>query len=418
MGDYHGSAYQLPLEKICCCSVEEKIIVPEDRETSPDNCGEHDAACFRAALERSEAQLRERSAEIEAIFESAAVGLCTLDKDLRFTRVNRKLAEMNGVSIDDHLGRRLDEVLPSLAARGEDIFRAVVRTGEPVLNVEVSGNTKADDGSEHRWIGQWYPVKNACGEVTAVTVGVEDVTAIVRLQSESASAERRKDEFLSILAHELRNPLASISAGLNLLCHPGTTGEKSAFIKKTLSQRVQQLARLIDDLLDISRISRGKVSLNKERIALSIVVERVVDVVRKTMEERNQALTVSVDESLFVYADPSRIEQVLVNMLINAAKYTDECGKIEVTGVREGDMAVVRIKDNGVGILPEMRSRIFELLEHGDIYLHGRSGEPGLGLPLVRKLAEMHGGTVDASSDGPGRGSEFRLQLPLIAIST
>lgn len=407
MAQGYCSAYQLPLEKVYCCTLEKK-------EAEEESAAPADTRHLREALEKSQAQVRAQLAEIEAIYNSAAVGLGILDRDLRFIRVNQRLAEINGVPVEEHIGRKLNEIIPSFAAQEENIFKAVVRTGEPVLNVERSGTTKADSGCEHHWIEQWLPVKNGAGEVIAVNVVVEDVTALKRAQAELTAADRRKDEFLSILAHELRNPLASISAGLNLLCHPRTTEEKAAFVKETLRQRVQQLARLIDDLLDISRIARGKVSLNKERIAISIIIERAVEVVRETMEERNHSLSLSAEESLFVYADPSRIEQVLVNMLVNAAKYTGEGGKIRIVAAREGDMAVVSVKDNGVGIRSEMLSRIFELFQQEDKSLHRGSGGLGIGLPLIRKLAEMHEGTVEASSEGPGRGSEFRLRLPLI----
>jgi two-component system CheB/CheR fusion protein len=231
-------------------------------------------------------------------------------------------------------------------------------------------------------------------------------------QAELAEADRQKDLFLASLAHELRNPLAPIRDALQVIHLMGPDDATHAII----SRQLQALVRLVDDLLDVSRISRGKVRMQLEPVDLAAVVDQAVETSRPLINQHRHLLTVSVPRhQLVVEADPTRLAQVLANLLNNAAKYTDDGGRIWLTAEREGDEVVVRVKDTGVGIPAEMLPKVFELFTQVDRSLDRSQGGLGIGLTLVRNLVALHRGTVQAFSDGPGKGSEFVVHLPVRA---
>ncbi len=238
----------------------------------------------------------------------------------------------------------------------------------------------------------------------------------LRQRAEQLAEEgRQKDHFLAILAHELRNPLAPIRNAIQILRQPGAGGAAEGWAREMIDRQVRHLGRLIDDLLDVSRIRQGKVELRKERVDLAGVICNACESTRPLLNERRHRLTVTFPSGpLELHADPARLEQVLVNLLTNAAKYTDPEGRIALEVGREGDEVVLRVRDNGVGIPPEMLERIFDLFAQVDASLD-RSSQWGLGigLTLVRRLVELHGGSVRAFSAGPGQGSEFVVRLPV-----
>jgi CheY-like chemotaxis protein len=236
-----------------------------------------------------------------------------------------------------------------------------------------------------------------------------------RLYYEMQEADRRKSEFLSMLAHELRNPLAPIRNGVHILQAPGTTDGQVREVRAMLDRQVQHLVRLVDDLLDISRITGGKIRLQTGPVDLAAVVARAVETSRPLIDARRHRLSVSSwPESLRVNGDAVRLAQVVGNLLNNAAKYTEEGGQIWLSAGREGDDAVVRVRDTGVGIPAELLSSIFDLFTQADRSLDRSQGGLGIGLTLVRRLVEMHEGMVEARSAGPGTGSEFVVRLPLL----
>jgi CheY-like chemotaxis protein len=239
-----------------------------------------------------------------------------------------------------------------------------------------------------------------------------DITERIRMEEALKEADRRKDEFLAMLAHELRNPLSAIHNALQL-ARKSRKPEHLAWAQDVIGQQVKHLARLIDDLLDVSRITRGKIQLRRERQDLAPIIHRAVETVRPLIEARQHQLTVSLTSGpLRLEADPTRLEQILVNLLTNAAKYTEEGGRIRLTGRRDGGELVLAVRDDGVGIAPEMLPHVFEPFTQVARSLDRSQGGLGIGLTLVQKLAEMHGGSVSAASDGPGRGSEFTVRLP------
>lgn len=236
-----------------------------------------------------------------------------------------------------------------------------------------------------------------------------------RLYRQIIESDRRKDEFLAMLAHELRNPLSPILSALEVLrLRYGDSDSRANWALDVVERQAKHMARLVDDLLDVSRITRGKIELRKEPLELSSIIRRVIDTSRPTIEARQHQLTVSVPtEPIWLQADHVRIEQVLVNLLNNAAKYTDPGGYIEIRVERDVDVVTIRVRDTGQGMSQEMLQHAFELFMQGDRTLDRTQGGLGIGLTLARRLVEMHGGTLRATSDGPGRGSEFVIELPL-----
>ena len=230
---------------------------------------------------------------------------------------------------------------------------------------------------------------------------------------------RRKDEFLAMLAHELRNPLAPIQNAVAVLQHIDSDDERLIFARGIVGRQVNHLSRLVDDLLDVSRITLGKVKLQKERIDLAAIVARAVETSRPAIEARRHHLTLSLpSQPVPLEADPTRLAQVIGNLLLNAAKYTEEGGKIVLSAEKTESEVVMRVRDTGMGISAELLPRVFDLFIQGDRSLARAEGGLGIGLSLVRRLVEMHGGAVNAYSDGLGQGSEFVVRLPAAEASS
>jgi two-component system CheB/CheR fusion protein len=232
-----------------------------------------------------------------------------------------------------------------------------------------------------------------------------------------AAADRRKDEFLAMLAHELRNPLAPIRNALQILHMPGATASMAERAREMMERQVQHMVRLVDDLLDVSRITRGKVQLRKERIDLTELVVRAAEAARPLMEDNGHAFSVSVPPGpVWVDADSMRLDQVLANLLNNAAKFTERGGRISLIlaaeGATEGETAILRLRDSGAGIPPDLLPSIFEPFVQASRALDRSQGGLGIGLSLVRGLVEMHGGRVSAYSAGLGKGTEIVVRLP------
>lgn len=233
-----------------------------------------------------------------------------------------------------------------------------------------------------------------------------------QLVEELASANRRKDEFLAILGHELRSPLASIHNGIHLLSHQAQDAS-SPKIKAMIERQVRRMTQLLDDLQDISRITQGCLHLHRERIDLRDVVSNAVETLESDIKQRNHRLTIALpDTPVWLHADPGRLEQVLVNLLANASKYTDTGGELAVSVHVRGSQAVVRVRDSGTGIAPEVLPRVFDLFRQADAAATRAHTGLGVGLALVRYLVESHGGSVTGASAGLGQGSEFTVCLP------
>jgi PAS domain S-box-containing protein len=227
-------------------------------------------------------------------------------------------------------------------------------------------------------------------------------------------ADRQKDEFLAMLAHELRNPLAPIFNAVSVLQHEKIDSDVGRQAIAIVNRQARSLGRLVDDLLEVSRVTTGKIELRKQLVDLNDIVNNAVLACRSALDGRKHHLELSLSpERLWVHADATRIEQVVTNLLNNAAKYTPDGGAISLTASREADRAILRVVDTGVGIPAEFLPRVFDMFAQGDHTLSRAQGGLGIGLTLVQKLVEMHGGSVQANSKGPGEGSQFAVSLPI-----
>jgi PAS domain S-box-containing protein len=247
---------------------------------------------------------------------------------------------------------------------------------------------------------------------TRAAIAIENAQLLEAMKD----ADRRKDEFLAMLAHELRNPLAPVRNAVHIMRAGTQASPEAQWAHDVIERQVQQMSRLVDDLLDVSRIARGKIELRRERIAIATAVSNAVEASRPVIERGRHEFALAVpSEPLYVEADSARLSQIFSNLLNNAAKYTDPGGRIRVEIEREKNNAVVRICDTGMGIPAAMLPRIFDMFVQVERAGDHSQGGLGIGLTLVKRLTELHGGTIEARSDGPGKGSVFTVRLPLAA---
>jgi PAS domain S-box-containing protein len=364
---------------------------------------------------RSEEALRDQAERLRLALESGRMG--TWDWNLRTNKVDwsDNLEEIHGLprgSFDGTFEGFQRLIHPEDRERVE---RAIRESIEQRSIYEVEFRTVGPDESI-RWIaGRGKVFTDEGGTPIRMTGTAIDVTDRKQFERSLREADRRKEEFLAVLSHELRNPLASIQTSLDIMGHRGLTGAEIERERAVAERQVRHLTRLVDDLLDVSRISRGRLELRKEVVVLAAVVADVVEKVRPLVAARQQELEVALPEgSIRLEADPTRLEQILLNLLTNAVKYTNVGGRIVLTAERDRDEVVVRVRDTGIGIAPEMLSRIFDMFVQAERRLDQSQGGMGIGLSLVKDLVERHGGGITAHSAGPGTGSELVVRLPML----
>jgi PAS domain S-box-containing protein len=361
-------------------------------------------------------ELEAERALLNTLLDNAPVGFGFFDRDLRYVRLNPALAEFDGLTVEAHLGRALRDVLPRVTPEVVDALRRVLDTGARVVNKEFRSETPRTPGRPRYWLCSFYPVKTPDGAVLGAGAVVADIDDRKRMEEALKEADQRKDQFLAMLAHELRNPLAPISNAVQIMKVQGLKGPNFDWSVKVIEDQVKHMTRMVDDLLDVSRITRGKVVLQNEPVELEAVVSLAVEASRPLIEDCQHRLTVALPEHpVLLDVDPARMAQVLSNLLNNAAKYTDEGGEIALSAERDGREVLIRVRDNGTGIAPELLPHIFDMFTQADQTLSRSRGGLGIGLTLVRSLVEMHHGRVAAHSRGPGLGSEFTVRLPVSA---
>ena len=355
-------------------------------------------------------ELGQLSEVLRELLQSTGIATLFLDRALNVARFTPQLGELFDVR-DDDIGEPVSNIAARLdcADLAEDARRALDQ--QATVDHEVCSRA-----------GRWYltrmlPYRTPTNRVAGAVLTFIDITDRKRAEQDLREANRRKDEFLALLAHELRNPLAPIVTGIELLRQAKDKPQLLEQVTATMSRQARQLVRLVDDLLDLSRVSGGRLRLRKSRVPLRDVVRDAVASVRPIMERQRHELRVTIsDERLELDADGARLTQVFANLLNNAARYTPESGRIAIEAGREGHEAVVAVSDNGIGIPQPLLARIFEMFYQGDEGRLTRGGGLGIGLTLARSLAEMHGGTITVSSEGANRGSKFEVRLPVAEL--
>jgi PAS domain S-box-containing protein len=368
----------------------------------------------------SEALRRAVEAERDRLLLDAPVGAAVMiGEELVYHLVNPIYAMVSGRPASAMEGRPFVDVFPELQGSPvHEQFKAVYRVGEPYVSeptlVQIHRHGGALD--DRYFTYNLAPLRTLVGEVYGlmviavdITVEVESRAEVEKLNVELHAAARAKDEFLALLGHELRNPLAPIVTALELMRMRDSSTQREQVI---IRRQITHLTRLVDDLLDVSRITRGKVELRKEVIDVREVLARAVEMVTPLIAQKNQRLHVDIASAQW-YGDPARLAQIVSNLLTNASRYSQPEADIVVrTAVAEGELEI-EVSDNGTGLSADLLPRIFEPFMQGERTLHGAVGGLGIGLALVKNLTELHGGSVAARSEGIGKGSTFTVRLPL-----
>jgi PAS domain S-box-containing protein len=328
--------------------------------------------------------------------------------DYRFIEVNPAFERLTGLTREQAVGHTVRELLTGIEPEWIERYGEVARTRRPVRFEGWSGS-----------LGRYFEVVAFSPEEGQFAALFFDVTERRAAEQALRDADRRKDEFLALLSHELRNPLAPIVAGLHVLEQPEAGGAAAHRAQAVIRRQVGHLVRLVDDLLDVTRVTRGKVHLRRTRVDLGAVVAQTAEDNAAVFADRGVALDVAAaPRPLRVDADAARVSQVLGNLLQNAAKFTPRGGRVSIAVAEESGRAVVRVRDTGVGIPGDVLPRLFQPFTQAESSLARTRGGLGLGLALVKGLVELHGGNVRAESDGEGKGAQFTVELPLEGVVT
>ena len=358
-----------------------------------------------------------RAAAQAAILQTALDAILTIDHEGRIVEFNPAAERIFGHKRNDVLGRDMAGLLipPRLRQQHYRGLTHYLATGEgSVLGRRVEMPALRGDGVE-------FPIELAIvripGEPPLFTGYVRDLSAAKRAEEAARETDHRKDEFLSMLAHELRNPLAPILNALHVARQPETSAADCEQALILADRQARHLTRIVDDLLDVSRVMRGKIQMRPQRLDLGNLVQTAVEDRRSVVEQAGLSLEVKTPAApVWVHGDATRLSQVFQNLLDNAVRFTDRGGSVAVRlTIDEEAHAVVTVGDNGIGIEPEMLPRLFDVFAQADRTLERTRGGLGLGLSVVKGLIDLHGGQVEAASKGPGRGAEFTVRLPVEA---
>ncbi len=369
---------------------------------------------FRDARTRraAESRLRESEGRFRALFESAGAGFAVLDPERgRVLRVNRKLCALLGRKPEELVGSDYQLLVHPENLPAAEALRGVAEADAPEAQFEA--RLLRADGSAFWAICTVTPLRDGPGAARRAMVVVQDVDELKRYQEEVLAAARHKDQFLAMLGHELRNPLAAIRSAAELqqrFAGPEDDPRRTWSLE-VLDRQTRHMGRVIEDLLDVTRIGRGMLRLRTEPVNGAKLLEDAVADLRPVAEEKGITLELVPPPPLWLEADPARLYQVLDNLLANAIKFTDPPGRVVASAHAEGDEAVFRVEDTGIGLDPGQSESVFDAFEQATQSIDRPRGGLGLGLALVKGLVELHGGRVSASSPGPGRGSTFEVRL-------
>jgi PAS domain S-box-containing protein len=358
--------------------------------------------------------------QLAAIVESSDDAIISKDLNGVIQSWNAAAVRLFGYTAEQAVGRHISFLIPAERADEEDRILARLRAGERVYHFDTV-RVRSDGRPIHVSL-TISPIRDELGRIVGASKIARDITdrkqdeeRIYDLMTQLKEADLRKNEFLAMLAHELRNPLAPLLSLLEIMKRGDGNGAMLDQVRSTLDRQLGQMVRLVDDLLDTSRITRGKLELRKGRVEVASVIHQSVEACRPLAQRAMHELNVSLPaEPINLHADPARLAQVFGNLLNNACKYTEPGGRIWVSAERQGGDVVVKVKDTGLGIPSGKLVSIFELFAQIDRSMERSQGGLGIGLTLVKRLVEMHGGSVEAHSEGQGMGSEFVVRLPIL----
>jgi PAS domain S-box-containing protein len=354
-------------------------------------------------------EIRAKDRHLQHVTDNAAIMVAQCGRDLRYKFANKTFARFLGRPLNDILGKPIQEILePETLTTIEPYIDRVLRGERVEYEAEM-----AFAGAGRRFVrGEYVPDYDRDGNVTGWIAAITDITERKRIEDALLTADRRKDEFLATLAHELRNPLAPIRTASALMPMQGQLSPEQVRSLEMIDRQVSQMARLLDDLLDVSRITRDRLELRREPVELSSIVHDAIEMSRPLLDSGKHELSVTLPtEPIFLDADEVRLTQVFGNLLNNACKYTPEGGRIGIAMTRRGADAVIEVTDNGMGIPRDKLESVFDMFSQVDPSLERTHGGLGIGLHLVKRIVELHGGRVEAHSDGPGRGARFVVIL-------
>ena len=382
----------------------------------------------RVQLERarreSEARERARTAELETIMEAvpAALWIAHDAQCLQITGnpesyrlLRMSYAENISANAGDADRRPFREYQGDIPIPPDRLpMQRAAALGKEVREETIT--LKFSDGEERHIFGNAAPLFEEDGRVRGVVASFLDITRLRRAEAALIHADRRKDQFLAMLAHELRNPLGTMLNAVTLISRSDVAQSPIKKMIEIIHRQVKHMTRLVDDLLDVSRLTQGKITLKKEKVKLSTVIDHAVEMANSIIEKLGHRLVVSLpSELIFVHVDAPRLAQAISNLLSNSAKYTPQGGEIRLSGEYQNDEITIRVRDNGIGIVADDLPEVFHLFSQADRSLDRSQGGLGIGLALVKNLVELHGGRVIAKSDGLGQGSEFILHIPTAA---
>jgi PAS domain S-box-containing protein len=366
---------------------------------------------FRDVTERRRAE--EDQARLAAIVESSQDAIVSKTLEGVIRTWNAGAERIFGYTAAEAVGRSITILIPPDRLDEEDAILAQIARGEPIEHYETVRVTK--DGRRLHVSLMISPVRDAEGRIIGASKVARDITERWEAEEALREADRRKDEFLALLSHELRNPLAPLRNGLEVMRLASDDANVVARTRDMMDRQLSHMVRLVDDLLDVSRISRNKMELRRSRVLLADAVSSAVETARPALDAAGHRLTVSLPpEPILLDADLTRLAQVFGNLLNNSAKYTERGGHIGLTAARDGDQVQVTVQDTGIGIPASALPGIFDMFSQVDRSIERSTGGLGIGLALVKGLVEMHGGTVEAASPGQDKGSTFTVRLPIL----